>query len=120
MAFDWRNPERVSPWKPRQQFELTPLGREAVQQYREAVAAAQRSASPRSELDRAKRSWADVLGVRPGDGILLEEVADGCLCLADMHETLEAVGLTLREARGTLDRLKATGLVDAVGGPGPA
>ena len=31
MAFDWRNPERVVPWKPRQRFHLAPLGHAAAE-----------------------------------------------------------------------------------------
>lgn len=116
MAFDWRNPERVVPWKPRQRFVLTPLGRAAAESYGFAVRAAQQSSSPRSELEKAKQSWAEGLKLRPMDGIVLDELVAGHTCLAEMKETLEACGLTLREARGGLDRLRAAQLVDPVEG----
>jgi hypothetical protein len=114
MAFDWRNPERVVPWKPRQRFLLASLGRAAAESYEHVVRAAQRSTSPRTELDRAKQAWADGLRLRPMDGIVLEELAAGRDCLADMKDTLEACGLTLREARGALDRLRAAQHIEPV------
>lgn len=114
MAFDWRNPERVVPWKPRQRFLVTSLGRAAVESYQNAVSAAQHSESPRTELDRVKQEWADGLKLRPPDGIVLEELTAGRSCLAEMKETLEACGLTLREARGALDRLRAARLAEPV------
>jgi hypothetical protein len=114
MAFDWRNPERVVPWKPRQRFLLASLGRAAAESYESAVRTAQQSASPRTELDRAKQSWAEGLKLRPMDGIVLEELVAGRVCLADMKDTLEACGLTLREARGAIDRLRAAQLIEPV------
>ena len=112
MAFDWRNPERVVPWKPRQRFRLSPLGSAAASSYQSAVHAAQESASQRSELERAKQAWADGLKLRPMDGIILDELVAGITSLAEMKETLEACGLTLREARGAVDRLRAAQLVE--------
>jgi hypothetical protein len=114
MAFDWRNPERVAPWKPRQRFLLAALGRAAAESYQLAVHNAQQSSSPRTELDRAKQAWADGLKLRPMDGIVLDELVAGRMCLADMKETLESCGLTLREARGAIDRLKAAQMVEPV------
>ncbi|TMQ73532.1 MAG: hypothetical protein E6K81_04260 [Candidatus Eisenbacteria bacterium] len=112
MAFDWRNPERVVPWKPRQRFRLSALGHDAASRYQSAVRAAQESASQRSELERAKQAWADGLKLRPMDGIVLDELVAGRTSLAEMKETLEACGLTLREARGAIDRLRAAQLVE--------
>ena len=112
MAFDWRNPERVVPWKPRQRFHLSALGHAAAESYQSTVLAAQRSASQRTELDRAKQAWADGLKLRPMDGIMLDELVAGRTCLAEMKETLAACGLTLREARGALDRLRAAQLIE--------
>jgi hypothetical protein len=117
MAYDWRNPERVVPWKPRQRFEVTPLGHEALARYREAVRAAQQGPNPRVEIERAQQDWATSLVLRPMDGILLEELADGRTCLADLKETLETLTWTLREARGAMDRMKAAGLIEPVGEP---
>jgi hypothetical protein len=112
MAFDWRNPERVVPWKPRHRFHLSELGLTAARDYQGAVHAAQLSASQRTELDRAKQEWADGLKLRPMDGIILDELVAGRTCLADMKETLDACGLTLREARGAIDRLRAAQLIE--------
>lgn len=112
MTEDWRNPERVVPWKPRQRFQVTGDGRTAVEGYRTVVEAAQSSADPRAELDRAKREWSQRLGLRPSDGILLEDLAGGRHSLAELQPTLKACDLTLREARGTLDRLVAARLIE--------
>jgi hypothetical protein len=114
MAFDWRNPERVVPWKPRQHFHLTSLGHAAANSYESMVRAAQQSASQRTELDRVKQEWADGLKLRPMDGIVLDELVSGRTCLADMKDTLEACGITLREARGAIDRMRAAQLVEPV------
>jgi len=114
MAFDWRNPERVVPWKPRQRFRISSLGQAAAQSYQSAVQAAQQSASQRTELDRAKQGWADGLKLRPMDGIVLDELVAGRTSLAEMKETLDACGLSLREARGAIDRLRAAQLIDPV------
>ena len=111
MAHDWRNPERVQPWKPRQRFEVTALGREALERYRAAVHGAQQGPGPRQALDQAKRDWAEGLRLRPADGIVLEDLGHGHDCLADLKPTLEACDLTLRDARGALDRLLAAQLI---------
>ena len=112
MSHDWRNPERVAPWKPRQRFQVTSEGREAVERYRQAMQAAQATDDARRELDVAKERWAGGLGLRPIDGILLEDLAAGRLSLAELQPTLEACNLSLREARGTIDRLVAARLIE--------
>jgi hypothetical protein len=111
LAYDWRNPERVVPWKPRHRFDVTESGRVAIRHYRDVVKEAQSSVDPRAELDRAKQVWADSFKLRPTDGIILDEFSQGRACLADMQDTLSACDLTLRDARGALDRLLAAGLV---------
>ncbi len=118
MGFDWRNPERVVPWKPRQRFHLAATGRAAAESYQAAVRAAQASAEQRTELESAKQAWADGLRLRPMDGIVLDELVAGRTCLAEMKETLDACGLTLREARGAIDRLRAAQLIEPVGSDG--
>ncbi len=52
------------------------------------------------------------------DGILLEDLAAGCASLAELQKTLEACNLTLREARGTLDRLVLARLIEPLEVPG--
>ncbi|MBI1797077.1 MAG: hypothetical protein HYR74_08505 [Candidatus Eisenbacteria bacterium] len=100
------------PWKPRQRFTVTALGRAAAERYQSAIRAAQQGASPRAALDQAKQEWADGLKLRSADGIVLEDLVAGHGSLAEMQETLDACGLTLRDARGTLDRLKAAQLIE--------
>ena len=112
MSHDWRNPERVAPWKPRQRFLVTDGGKTAVERYREAMRAAQASDDARREIDRAKDEWAKSLGLRAVDGILLEDLDAGRLSLAELQPTLEACNLSLREARGTIDRLVAARLIE--------
>lgn len=114
MSHDWRNPERVAPWKPRHRFRTTEAGVQAAGRYREMMAAAQQAADARTALDQAKQEWASSLKVRSGDGILLEEMAGGAASLADLQPTLEACDLSLREARGVLDRLIAAGLIESL------
>jgi hypothetical protein len=111
MAHDWRNPERVVPWKPRQRFQVTSLGHDAASSYNAAMRGAQNVPDARGALERAKQEWAERYRVKPVDGILLEDMAGGRTCLAELQETLEACGLTLRDARGTLDRLRAADLI---------
>lgn len=114
LNYDWRNPERVVPWKPRHRFTVTLLGHEAHQRYREVVRTAQNGSDPRTQLDQAKQVWADELKLRANDVIVLEELAVGAACLTDMTPALESVGLQLRDARGALDRLIAAGLIESL------
>lgn len=116
MTHDWRNPERVAPWKPRQAFRVTAQGLAAIDQYRDSIRQAQASADARTALVGAKQSWADALGLRPIDGILLDDMALGHTCLADMQKTLESCDLTTRDARGGLDRLVRAGLIETLDG----
>ncbi len=116
MSHDWRNPERVAPWKPRHRFRTTEAGGQAAGRYRAMMSAAQQAEDARTALDQAKQSWATSLGLRTGDGILLEEMAGGALSLAELQPTLEACDLSLREARGVLDRLIAAGLIEPLDG----
>ena len=64
MSHDWRNPERVAPWKPRHRFRTTEAGIVAAARYREMMSAAQRAQDARVALDEAKQEWASSLGVR--------------------------------------------------------
>ena len=114
MAFDWRNPERVAPWKPRHRFRTTEAGVSAAGRYREMMSAAQQAPDARIALDQAKQEWASGLNLRTGDGILLEEMAGGAASLAELQPTLDACDLSLREARGVLDRLIAAGLIESL------
>jgi len=114
VAHDWRHPERVMPWKPRQRFLVTQAGHEAAERYRLAVHGAQQGVDPRVALEQAMREWADSLRLKPEDGMLLEDLAAGRASLAEMKPTLDSVNLSLREARGTLDRLIAAQLVTPV------
>jgi hypothetical protein len=111
---DWRNPERVAPWKPRQKFHVTALGHEAGARYHQAVETAQKSADPRGALEQAKRAWATEYNLRPDDGILLEDMVAGHTSLAELKGMLDSLNLTLRDARGTLDRLVAARLIEAL------
>jgi len=120
--YDWRNPERVVPWKPRHRFRTTVAGSEAAARYRSMMTTAQQADDPRAALERTKQEWASEFRVRSGDGILLEELATGATTLAELQPTLEACDLSLRDARGVLDRLVAAGLIESLeplGAAGP-
>ena len=112
MSHDWRNPERVVPWKPRHRFRTTDAGAAAAGRYRAMMSTAQQSEDARVALEEAKQTWASGVGVRTGDGILLEEMAAGAETLAELQPTLEACDLSLRDARGVLDRLISAGLIE--------
>lgn len=114
MSHDWRNPERVAPWKPRHRFRVTAAGEAAARGYREAMTVAQQGGDARAALERAKQDWAAPLGLRPGDGILIDELAAGASSLSDLQPTMEACDLSLRDARGVLDRLVASGLIESL------
>jgi hypothetical protein len=114
LSYDWRNPERVVPWKPRHRFVVTAIGMEAHERYLAAVRAAQGGPDARTQLDNAKRTWADEFKLRENDPIVLEELAGGAGSLSDMKSALEACGLHLRDARGALDRLLAAGLIESL------
>lgn len=114
LTHDWRNPERVVPWKPRHRFQVTDAGREAFGRYQDAVKVAQAGANQRATLDQAKLDWAESLKLRVSDGIILEDLFAGRACLAEMQDTLAACDLTLREARGALDRMLAAGLIESL------
>ena len=114
LNYDWRNPERVVPWKPRHRFVVTMAGHEAHQRYRSVVSTAQGGPDQRVELERVKQVWAEELKLRENDLIILEELAVGAACLADMKPALESLGLALRDARGAIDRLISAGLVESL------
>lgn len=114
LTHDWRNPERVVPWKPRHRFRVTDAGREAFGRYQDAVKLAQSGANQRADLDQAKAAWAEGLKLRVSDGIILEDLFAGRSCIAEMQDTLAACDLTLREARGALDRMLAAGLIESL------
>src|SRR5258705_4654493 len=101
MSQDWRNPERVVPWKPRQQFRLTPGGSDAIERYRDVVNSAQQAVDPRPARERAMQERATTLSLRAADGVLLEDLATGHTSLAEIAETLLACDLTLRDAPRT-------------------
>jgi hypothetical protein len=113
-TYDWRNPERVVPWKPRHRFAVTDAGREAIAGYHQAVAEAQNSPDPRVQLEAAKKTWADQFKLRPSDGIILDELSKGGITLADMSDALASCDLTLRDARGAIDRLLAAALIQSL------
>lgn len=114
LTYDWRNPERVVPWKPRHRFVVTSTGHEAQERYRVAVLGAQGGPDARAHLDSAKRLWVEEFKLRENDVIVLEELAGGASSLADMKPALEACGVPLRDARGALDRLLAAGLIESL------
>jgi hypothetical protein len=99
---------------------MTEAGSRAAVRYREMMSAAQQTTDARTALDQAKREWSGDLGVRPGDGILLEDMAGGAVSLAELQPTLEACDLSLREARGVIDRLVAAGLIEPLESAGAA
>ena len=102
------------PWKPRHRFVVTMAGHEAIQRYRSAVSTAQNGPDARAQLDLAKQVWADELKLRENDMIVLDELAVGAASLTDMKAALDSVGIPLRDARGSLDRLIAAGLIESL------
>jgi hypothetical protein len=120
MAHDWRNPERVQPWKPRQRFLVTTLGRQAVERYHETIGAAQDSADPRTALESAKQTWAVALSLRPTDAMVLEDLAAGHTSLAELRGIARGGGTEPPRRAGCADRLKAAALIEPVADGAPA
>lgn len=99
-------------WPRGQKFTLTPAGVEAYAAHQAAVAEARTSG--RAALDAALTRWADPLGVKPHDGVVLPELRDQRRGLAELSRALESAGIEPDEVRAAIDRLVGAGIVEAI------
>jgi hypothetical protein len=96
-------------WPRGQKFELSPTGVLAETTYRDAILAAR--AQGRTALEVAQRTWAEPLGVQPGDGVVLGELRGGKKSIAELARALEDCGTTQSEVKVAIDRLSDAQLI---------
>ena len=111
MIESFKRPPGSLRWPPRQRFSLSPTGSEARQRWEHVIAAARTADGGREGLESAERGWCGPLGVEPGDGIYLVELAAGPRTAAQLAESLADCGGTKAEAQAAVDRLFKAGLI---------
>jgi hypothetical protein len=99
-------------WPPRQRFSLSAAGQEARQKRDRCIAAAREAEGGREAQEHAELEWATPLGILPGDGIYLEELAKGGRTVTHVAESLADCGVTRVEAQAAVDRLFKAGLLE--------
>jgi hypothetical protein len=109
-----RRPPGALRWAPRQRFMLSETGQQARQSRQTAVDRARRTDEGRSGLEAAERSWAEPLGIQPGDGVFLEEFSSQPRSVAQVADGLADCGSTRPEAQAAVDRLVRAGLLQPV------
>lgn len=95
-----------------QKFAVSVAGAEAADAYRAAVQAAR--SSGRAALEAALVAWAEPRGVKPGDGVVLAELAGKPVGLSRLAEALEPSGVTAEEVRAGVGRLVDAGILELV------
>lgn len=99
-------------WPRGQKFSLSPAGVELEESYRMAVSASRTSG--RAVMDAALATWAATAKVSPGDGIVLSELREKRLGVADLCRALEQAGIEPDEVRAAVGRLVDAGAVAPV------
>jgi len=99
-------------WPRGQKFALTAAGALAEASHREAVNSAR--ASGRNALDLALAAWSGPLGILPGDGVVLSELAGKLRGLNDLAEALADTGIAPADVKATVDRLVVARLAEPV------
>jgi hypothetical protein len=92
-----------------QKFTLSPAGAAADEGYRSAVLAAR--GAGRAALEASCAAWAAPLSVAAGDGVVLGQLREKPLGLADLAGLLEDTGIGLQEVRSAVGRLVLAELV---------
>jgi len=105
-------------WPRGQRFQRTAAGVAAEAAHAEAIRDAR--AQGRSALDLAQLRWAEPLGVRPGDGVVLVELKPGRRSLADVAVALENCGSSRADVKDSVDRLVERGLAEPLPLPASA
>jgi hypothetical protein len=100
-------------WAPRQRFTLNDSGQQAKVSYDLAIAAARGSGGGREALEAAQAAWATPFGLKPDDGVLLEEFSHSKVTVAQVAEALADCGATRAEVQSSTDRLFKSGLLEA-------
>ncbi len=76
------------------------------------VAEARSANRSTNELQTALNDWAGKLGVRPSDGVLLEELLAGLKTVSELARSVEATGQNATEVKAGVDRLYGAELVE--------
>jgi hypothetical protein len=97
-------------WPRGQKFALSERGVAAEAAYRDMIAGAR--SSGRATLDAAQREWAEPLGVRPADGVVLGELRASKRSIAEIARALEDCGTTAADVKAAVDRLTDALLVE--------
>jgi hypothetical protein len=101
-------------WPRGQRFTLTPEGQAAKQALADAIAAARSATGGRDAQDAVVKAWAGRFNVNAGDGVCLEELANGERNVPEMTEQLLEAGLSKSDIQAAIDRLVSAGLVSPV------
>src|SRR5438045_3311478 len=97
--------ERSRRWPPRQRIKLTPAGTAAVEAYAAVVAEARAKGLPAAHMEGELAKWSAGLGIRPADGVLLEELRTQSPTVNELARAVESCGLRAPEVKAGIDRL---------------
>jgi len=103
--------ERARRWPPRQRIHLSREGDAARAAYQILVREAREQNLATDALGAQLAQWAGQLGVRPSDGVLLEELAAKPLTVNELARAVEDCGERPNEVKAGVDRLYGAGLV---------
>ena len=101
-------------WPRGQRFVLTPDGQAAKQALADAITAARSATGGRDAQDAVVKAWAGRFHVNAGDGVCLEELANGERNVLEMTEQLLEAGLSKSDIQAAIDRLVSASLVAPV------
>ena len=103
-------------WPRSQRFQLSWAGREAGDNYREAIVAA-RSEAGRKSFDAARADWATRLTLDATDGLYLGELRSGPKTIAEMAASLDGCGPAPTEVRKAVERLVRLRMLELLAPP---
>jgi hypothetical protein len=107
-------------WPPRQRFQVSDAGRQAVADWNDRIERYQAGEGrSREDLERARLDWAGQFKVEANDASLLAEFAVKERQPRDVQSALQDCGVTLQDVQAAVDRLYTAGLLAPVGGGGP-
>ena len=104
--------ERARRWPPRQRIHLSREGDAARAAYQILVREAREQNAATGALESQLAQWSGQLGVRPSDGVLLEELAAKPLTLSELSRAVEACGERPSDVKAGVDRLYGAELIE--------
>jgi hypothetical protein len=99
-------------WPPRQRVQVSETGKAAVEAYQALVVSARSAGQVPGALEASLATWASERGIRPADGVLLEELTKGKLTVSDLARAVEDCGLRASDVKAGIDRLYGAALVE--------